>query len=839
MRIFRTDIRYALRVFRKSPSFVLVVVATLALGIGANTAIFSLMNAVLFKPLPVRHAQELVVVGDPTVVHLRTMNHPPHTDLFSYRLYTELRDADDVFSDMLASCELNRMRVSRHHDHQESIIADQSIGVLVTGNYFSTLGVNAFAGRTLTAADDDKSGAHPVVVVSYGFWKEKLAQDPSLIGSTILLNGFPFTIVGIAEPGFFGDTVGDHQDFWFPVTMAAAVVHGRELLKGYGNSWFHLLARLKPGVSQGQAAANLNIIFRRLLQGELGTQTQFISKEVLFNLRIEVSDGSRGFSELRGRYQQPLFLLMGIVGLVLLIACVNVANLLLARALARRREVSVRLALGAGAWRVVRQLLTENLLLAFAGGAASLLVARWGTSVLLTMSHATDTEVHLDARVLGATAFLCILTGLLFGLVPALRAVDVAIASTLKSRSDATAGSTPHSWNWGKFLVAGQVALSILVLFLGVLFVRSMKNLRNLNLGLDRANLLMLGTDQISAGYTSVVQRVQYSEEIARRLSVLPGVRAVTYSQNGLYYGEAADTIKIDGFIAKSTEDWLCVTDRVGPGYFHTLGISVVAGRELTVQDSASAPKVTVINEALAQFYFGSVSPIGRTLWITDTDDGKPVPFQIVGVVANAKDHALRGQPGHRFYVTIAQSLDAVGNMYFLVRTASNADLLVPPARAVIHDFNTAIPIINVSTLAARIDNSIRSEILVASLSSAFGLLALSLACIGLYGVISYIVHGKTRSIGVHMALGAQRRDVLWMILREAFILVILGMATGIPIALLCGRLLSSSLYGISGSDPSSLSAITLLLAAVASLAAFLPARRAMNVDPIVALREE
>ena len=404
-----------------------------------------------------------------------------------------------------------------------------------------------------------------MAVVSYGFWTEKLAQDPNVVGSALLLNGYPFTVVGVAQLGFSGDTVGDQQDFWLPVTMQAQVVRGRELLKGYRNSWFHILGRLKPGTNLEQAQANLNVVLQRLLKGPMGNETLFTDRQSLQKLRIEVADGSRGFSLVRGRYQQALLLLMVIVGLVLLIACANVANLLLARALARRREVAVRIALGAGVSRVLRQLLTENLLLAFVGGAAGLLVARWGIRVILQLSHTASTETHLDVRVLGVTAALCLLTGILFGLVPAVRTVDVAMAETLKSRSDAAASSATQTtkWNWGKALVASQVAVSVLVLFAGGLLLRSMRNLRNMNLGLNQDNLLILGVDPISAGYKSIVQRIQLSEEIARRLSVLPGVRAVTYSHNGLYSDDAADTIKIDGFVPKSALDWNAPTDRV------------------------------------------------------------------------------------------------------------------------------------------------------------------------------------------------------------------------------------------------------------------------------------
>lgn len=833
------DLRYASRIFRRSPAFVVVIVLTLALGIGANTSIFSLMNAVLLKSLPVKHAKDLAVVGDPTLVHFRATGHPPHTDIFSYRLYTELRDANNVFSEMLLTGELQRTRVTRGGGQQEQVVTEQATGVLVSGNYFETLGVDAFRGRLLTPQDDDKPGAHPVAVISYGFWKDKLGQNPSILGSTLQFNGYPFTIIGIAQRGFFGDTVGDQQDAWFPVTMQRQVVR-TDLLNGYKNSWFHVIGRLKTNTTATQAAANLNVIFQGLLNGPLGDETQFISKESLHNLRIEVADGRGGFSQVRARYHEPLLLLMGIVGLVLLIACANVANLLLSRALSRRREVAVRLALGAGAGRLVQQLLTENMLLAITGGAAGLLLARWGSSILLAMTGTSGTVVVLDWRVLTVTVGLCVLTGLLFGLVPALRAVDVALADTLKSRSDASSSfGTEHSnWSWGKVLVAGQVSLSVLVLFVGGLLVRSMKNLRNVDPRLNQSNVLILRVLPGTAGYQTAAQRTQLSEEIARRISALPGVRAITYSQNGLYYSdEAADTIRVDGFVPKSKDDLVCMTDRTGPNYFRILGIPLREGRELTEQDSATAPKVTVINEAAAQFYFGSVNPIGRTLWITD--DEKPEAFQIVGVVANVRDHALRGKIAPRFYVDIAQSLDAVGALFFMVRTSQDPEQLASAARAVVQKYDSALPILNVATLGSRIDESIRSDIAVAKLSGTFGVLALLLACLGLYGVISYTVTRQTRAIGVRMALGAQQTDVLWMVLRDAMTLVIAGALVGVPAALACGRLLGSMLYGVGGSDPASMAAVIALLAIVALAAGYIPAWRAMKVDPLVALRDE
>src|SRR5579862_7924927 len=375
------DLQYAFRVIRKSPAFAAIVVATLALGIGANTAIFSLMNAVLLSKLPVKNAGSLLIVGDPNLAHLRANGHPPRVDIWTYQLFSEFRDHNSVFSEMLLTGEIPRVRVTRAIAGKDELVTDQAMGVLVTGNYFSMLGTDAVLGRALTPADDDVPGAHPVAVISYAFWRDKLGADPGIVGQTIHLGGYPFTIVGVAARDFYGDINGDHQDIWVPVTMADQLAPGKGLLKGYGNSWFHTMARLKPGVTSAQARESLNIHYQRLVDGPLGTVSKFADREALRKHRVEIVDGAKGFSVLRGNYQEPLWLLMGIVGLVLLIACVNVANLMLARALGRRRDIALRLALGAAPGRIVRQLLTESVALAFAGGALGLLIARWGTQI--------------------------------------------------------------------------------------------------------------------------------------------------------------------------------------------------------------------------------------------------------------------------------------------------------------------------------------------------------------------------------------------------------------------------------------------------------------------------
>ena len=591
MGTFFQDLRYALRMLRKNPAFTAVAVLTLALGIGANTAIFSLENAVMLKMLPVKNPGELVVVGDPTDVHSRHLGSPDVVS-FSYPLYRDISQGNSVFSGMLASGEAHRVRVTG--DSGE--ISSDSTGVLVSGNYFSVLGVNALYGRVITPDDDSGAGAHPVTVVSYAFWKNKLGEKPNIVGQTLRINNYPFTVIGVAPPGFYGDTVGDAQDFWVPVTMQEQIITGRKWLDSYNVTWLHVIARLKPGVSVANAAANVNLVMQQLVSGPLKAK---LSKDDIDNLKsdkVEVSAGGGGFSDLRGDFKQPLLLLMIIVGLVLVIACVNVANLLLARAASRQKEFAVRVAIGAAPGRVVRQLLTESILLAFAGGALGLLLAQWGTSALLKLSKNRDLEASPDMRVFLFTAAVCLLTGILFGLIPALRSRKVAVALTLKSGSQ-NGNSAAAGWNWGKLLVTGQVALSLLVLFVAGLLVRSLQNFRNVDLGYNREHLLLVSTDPLAAGYNK--ERISnFANELATQISNLPGVRAVTALRMGCSAEANLETAsRWKATPQRMTKILQAAFDQVAPNYFSTVGIPMLLGRDIGLQDTETSPRVAVINE--------------------------------------------------------------------------------------------------------------------------------------------------------------------------------------------------------------------------------------------------
>jgi predicted permease len=760
----------------------------------------------------------------------------PGIELFSYPLYRDLSTANQVFSGMLASGEAHRLRITGADSKGE--VAANATGVLVSGNYFSVLGVNALYGRVLSAEDQTAPGANPVAVVSYGFWREKLGENQNAVGRAIRINGSPFTIIGITPPGFYGDTVGDQQDLWVPVTMQEQLITGRKWMEDYESSWLHCIARLKPGTSVEQASTNLNLILQQLLKGPLGAKLNKADRENLEKAKIPVVPGGGGFSELRGDFKQPLFLLMGIVGLVLMIACVNVANLLLARAASRQREMAVRLAIGAAPGRLVRQLLTESLFLAFTGGALGLLIAHWGTAVLLKLSKSSQLEVALDVRVFLFTAAVCFLTGILFGLIPALRSRGVAVALTLKAGAQ-SGGNSHGGWNWGKALVTAQVALSLLVLFAAGLLVRSLQNIRNVDLGYNREHILTVQTDPVAAGYNKQ-QVIAFGNELIAKFSGIPGVRQATYSKNGLFSGsESSNTIKVEGYISARDADNDAAYDQVGPNYFNAIGIPLLLGRDIGLQDTETSPKVAVINEGMAKFYFADKNPIGRKFSM-DSPETKDQQIEIIGVARDARDHDLKGPVRRRFYLPATQTEgNALSGINFEVTTVGNPASVVEMIRNLLKSHDPNVPVYSVRTIHELTERTIGQEILIAKLSSFFAGLALLLAGIGLYGILSYSVAGRTREIGVRMALGARRSSVLAMILQEAGKLVFIGVVLGIPAALLSSRFFASMLFGLSRTDPVSMAIVIAILLGIALLASFIPARRATKVDPMVALRYE
>jgi predicted permease len=838
----RQDVRFGLRLLVKKPGFTIVAVLTLALGIGANTAIFSLVNAVLLRMLPVRDPQQLVVLGDPTIPNAR-LGGTPRPDVFSYPLYREFRDHNSVFTGLYAAASNHKIEV----DNGQSSAANAKVsGRLVSGNYFQVLGLKPAAGRLFSQEDDTAENANPVVVLGYTFWRRKFALSPSVIGTDIRLNGYPFTVVGVAPRGFDGDVVGDEMALFVPLSMQPEIIRGRHWREAGNSSWLAVIGRLKSGATVPQAQAEINVILQQAVQGAYGATLSEDDRGYLRTAKINVAAAGTGLSELRRNYRSPLLLLMGMVGLVLLIACVNVANLLLARASVRNKEIAVRLAIGANRGRLVQQLLTESILLAFFGGVAGSLLATWGVPLLVQLFASganvfgarTDLPLVPDARVLGFTVAICLLTGILFGLVPALRTSQVPVTAALKEAT-AAARASRSRFVWGKGLVAGQVAVSLLVVFVAGLLVRSLQNQLTQDFGYDRGPLVIARLDPMAAGYTSAGMKMNVlAQQLVARISSTGGVRGVAYSQNGLFsHLESGDAIIVPGFKPAQPHDSVAMEDYVSPDYFGVVGIPILAGRGIEAQDTATSTRVAVVNEAMVKHFFAGQNPVGRQFMVDDPDWVNK-PFTIVGVARDARDHYLRDPVVPRFYMAFQQAPGST-QIVLEVEAAGTPSAAAANVLGQVKAVDPRLPVDFVETLNALVISSAGDQIALAKLASVFAGLALLLSCIGLYGVMSYTVAGRTREFGVRVALGASSADVLRLVLLEGLALAGAGLAIGIPISLTTSHVLSSVLYELSTTDPVSLLVGIGTLAAVAMLAGYIPARRATKVDPMVALRYE
>jgi predicted permease len=838
--LFR-DLRYGLRMLAKNPGFTAVAVITLALGIGANTAIFTLVNALLLRSLPVQKPDELVLLGHGLDRGLVGEPQRGSWELFSYTFYQQLREDNRVFQGVCAFGSFQHELSVRVGNTATSIP-----GKLVSGNYFSVLGVHPLLGRVL-APEDDSARAAPAAVISYHFWSKQFSQDASILGKAVDVNGVAFTIVGVTPPGFFGETLqSDPPDLWLPLATQPQVMQQESLLTPQGPYWLSILGRLKAHTTLQQAQANVSALLRGFLDEEVRRQVSAERWRELKDCLIVLTPGGKGLSELRENLTTPLYILLAAVGFILLIACANVANLLMARATVRQREVSVRLALGASRSRLVRQFLTESLLLAMCGGAAGLLFARWGTIALVTRvangAHYVPISITPDSRVLGFTLGVCLLTGILFGLAPALRVSRSDLTPVQKESVRTLAGTRARS-NLSNLLVVLQVAVSLFLLVGAGLLVRTLRELENQDWGFAREKVLVVSIDPKRAGYKPEQLTALY-QQLLDRFNALPGVRSASLALYGwLSDMEVVLRITVPGYTPQPDERTSVQVNLAGPRYFETEGMTLLLGREFDARDREGSPHVAVVNEALVRrFYFGQ-NPIGKTLHFQTLFKGGDI--EVVGVVKNAKYNDPRDNATEMVFLPVFQvskDLAAQPGAYvgdLEVRTAGNPTSVAGEVRAAIEGIDKNLPVDRVTTLNEVVERSLNQVTLIAGVSSLFGVLAMLLACVGLYGVMSHAVARRTNEIGIRMALGARRSDVLGLVVGRGFKLTLAGVALGIAAAFPLARFLASLPIGVKPADPLTFFVVSLILTVVALIASYIPARRATKVDPMVALRYE
>jgi predicted permease len=824
------DVYYGLRQLRRRPGFAAVIVTSLALGIGANTAIFTLIDTVLLRMLP---------IDDPAGLQLvipRQTNGSSRG--FEYPEFRRLRAANPAFID-LAAYGTARLNVS-----VDGSIEPTAEGQLVSGSYFPLLGVNAVTGRTLGPEDDVNPNGHPVAVISHGYWRRRFGLEPSVVGRTIHLSGTPFTIIGIAPREFFGLEVGRAPDIWVPIMMQPVVMPAAEnwLVEHISRTfWLTVVGRLKAEHTPPQAeaiVAGLDVLSPMYNKpSNPGERPQLIPEQ------LGLSPAAKGISSLRHQFSQPLLILMAVVGVVLLIACANVANLVLARAASRLPEFSMRLALGAGRWRLARQLLVENVILAILGGGCGLLLARWATGALVTYMSSGRTPIVLplepDARILAFTGAVSILTGIMCGLVPALRASRVDVVSGIKGRVRGSIGGG-HRLGPGKILVVSQVVLCLLLLFGAGLFVRSLQRLDGQDGGFDRERILIVrveprGSDQRGVPGASARLDRTY-RDLLQRVTAIPGVRAASLAHfNPTTRVGYSGPVRLPDGTQQRVPQMM-----VYPNYFATMDIPFSAGRDFSERDlDASSPLVGVVNEAFVRQVMNGENPVGKRIAVERGEHAR----EIIGVVKDTKYASLKEDTPPLLYQPFLQTNTGRGQMALHVRVSDAAPAVVSRVREEVQRIDKDMPLLAIQTLADQMNALLSRERLVASLSTLFGVVALLLASVGLYGLMSFSVVQRTGEMGLRMALGAVRNSVVQMIMREALLLVVIGLVIGVPGALIVGRLASSQvsglLFGLTATDPVTMIGAVLTLMVVAAVAAYLPAVRAARVDPMVALRND
>lgn len=810
MTMLLRDLRFAVRMLAKSPGFTLVAVLTLAVGLGATTVVFSWIRGLVIEPLPgvADQGRLLMLSGLNRAGESRSLSAPDVRDLLREQLPVEITAYD-----------MEPMNLT------EGERPERVWGMAVTGNFFEVLGVRPAVGRTFLPDEDVTPRTHPVVVLSHELWQRRFQGDPGIVGTSLEINRQPFTVVGVAASDFQGPQVGLRMDLYVPLAMQVQVMPGGDRLEARGRRWMQALARLKPGAEQQQAQAALDTFSSRIAAAYPDSNTGY--KVQLYRFWNAPSGASR--------FLLPVMLVLGAMALlVLLLACANVANLLLIRALGRRKEIAVRLALGAGRGRLVAQLLTEGLVLALLSGALGVVLALWGRDLLVAFIPVTDEPVAptfpMDAQLLGFTALLSLTTGILFSLAPALQVTSPALASTLRDEAGAVSGGRKGFVR--SSLVVLQITLSCLLLIAAGLFVRSLGRASDLDPGFSARNVLLANVDLFPGGYDEERGRTFY-RELLRRAGTIPGVESVSLSSAVPldFGGSSSSSLTIAGYTPGPEEEVVIELYTVGPDYFRTMGIPLVAGRDFTEQDDSGKLPVLVINETMAKRYWQGRNPIGGQVRLGPRD------YQVVGVAKDGKYQQLGEEPTPHFYLPVFQSYRA--SMIVHLRTTGDPTALTDAFRREVRALDPDLPLTGVKSMREHLRISVFSQRLAASFLGSFGLLALLLATIGLYSLIRYAVSQRTREMGVRLALGAQRADISRLIVGEGMVLALVGLAIGIVAAFGVAPLLRSLLLGVSATDPVIFVAIAALLATVTAVSSYLPARAAAKVDPIAALRAE
>lgn len=827
------DLRYSLRTLRKSPVFLTVAVLSLAFGVGANTAIFTLINQLILQPLPVKEPDRLVMLAG------RGKHYGGNNgmDKLSYPMYSIIRDRNQVFSGMFCT---NASVVNATFGGRSELIGAD----FVSGNYFPVLGIGATAGRVFNASDDLIQGGHPLAVLSEGYWRARFGADPGIIGKQIVINGRALTIIGVSQAGFNGVEPGRAPQIRIPISMIDALPQ-REYrrLNDDRFRWTEVFGRLKPGITIEGAQAGLQPLFHQILNQEV-LEPRFakaspLVKQEFLRMWMQVMPGSTGRSNLRRMYSKPLFALMGMVGLVLLIACSNLANLLIARASARQKEMAVRLALGARRGRIVRQLLVESLLLSAIGGALGIGLAIVIDRALLGFLPAGSTPISLsstpDWPVLAFTFAISLVAGLIFGSAPAIQSTRPDLANTLKDEAGAVVHGGPARLRKG--LVVAQVSLSLVLLIGAELFVQSLQNLKAQNPGFDIRNVLAFDLNPTLNRFDSK-WIAGYYRRVRDALNGLPGVESEVLAVVPLLENNEWDNwVTIEGYAAKADERPDPHVQYCSPGFFKTLNIPVLLGRDFNERDGPGAPKVAIVNQKFVRRYFGSADPLGRHVGM-GIDPGTKLNIQIVGVAGDTKYESMRDEIPEELYIPYDQKGFAEGGTFY-VRSRGDPAGVFNALQTAVRAVDPSVPMFNMRTLSYQVETSLLSERLLAALSGVFGFLATMLAAMGLYGVMAFMVTRRTREIGVRMALGAGQGSVMWMVLRETLVLAGIGVAIGVLGAYAVTRLIQNQLFGVQPTDLLTIAAAALGIAGVAALAGYVPARRATAIDPMRALRWE